>query len=122
MGLSPMPSGALGKPSGASVTKPLIVTISHTLGKVEATRRLRTGLAEVKNALAANKVVLVDYSWADNRAQFSVRALGQTVSGTIEAEDEIVRLEAQLPWLLSVFAERVKNYVARRATLLLEKK
>ncbi|MBV8566729.1 MAG: polyhydroxyalkanoic acid system family protein [Methylobacteriaceae bacterium] len=104
------------------MSKPLVVTISHSLGKEEALRRLQGGLAETMRLLAANKVVLVENAWTDNRANFSVRAVGQTVTGTIEVEADVVRLEAQLPWLLAMFAERVKTYIASRGTLLLGKK
>jgi len=103
------------------VSKPLVVTISHSLGKEEALRRLQGGLAETMRLLA-NKVVLVENAWTDNRANFSVRAVGQTVTGTIEVEADVVRLEAQLPWLLAMFAERVKTYIASRGTLLLGRK
>ncbi|MBV9220336.1 MAG: polyhydroxyalkanoic acid system family protein [Methylobacteriaceae bacterium] len=103
------------------MSKPLVVTISHSLGKEEALRRLQGGLAETMRLLA-NKVVLVENAWTDNRANFSVRAVGQTVTGTIEVEADVVRLEAQLPWLLAMFAERVKTYIASRGTLLLGRK
>ena len=36
---------------------------------------------------------------------FRVRALGQAASGHLDVEDDHVRLEVTLPWLLQRFAE-----------------
>jgi hypothetical protein len=104
------------------VSKPFSVTISHTLGKDEAARRIKGGLGEVTKSLADNKVVLVENAWTGDRAEYSVKAVGQTVTGTIEVGDDFVKVEAQLPWVLSVFAEKAKGYIASRGSLLLEKK
>ena len=48
--------------------------------------------------------------------------MGQTVGGRLDVADEAVRLEVDLPWILSVFAEKAKSMIQKQGTLMLEKK
>jgi hypothetical protein len=104
------------------VTQPFVVTISHSLGKQEASRRLQDGLAEATRALADNKMVLTEYTWEENRAAFTVGVAGQTARGTIDVEDSQVRLEIYLPWMLSLIASHVQPYIEERGLALLAAK
>ena len=54
--------------------------------------------------------------------QFSVSALGQVASGTIDVAQDYVRLEVTLPWLLAVLAEKITPAIRKEGTLLLDKK
>ena len=47
--------------------------------------------------------------------------LGQTTTGTIDVGEDNVRLEVQLPWLLSMLANKAKALVERQGKLVLEK-
>jgi len=51
-----------------------------------------------------------------------MRALGQTASGTITAQEEKVVIVVTLPWLLANVAERILPAIRRQATLSLENK
>jgi hypothetical protein len=53
---------------------------------------------------------------------FRVRALGQAASGHIEVEDDHVRVEVTLPWLLQRFAEMAQRVIKNRGNLLLTKR
>ena len=53
---------------------------------------------------------------------FRVRALGQAASGYVDVEDDHVRLEVTLPWLLQRFAQAAKAAISQRGTLLLTKR
>jgi len=102
------------------MTKPLIVSIPHSLGKEEALRRLRPGLSR---AAATVPVLTVDEErWEGERLNFRVRALGQAASGTIDVGEDEVRLEVTLPWLLQKFATAAQAAIRARGQLLLEKK
>jgi len=102
------------------MSKPLVVSISHSLGKEEALRRLKSGMT---SATAKVPVLKVDEeSWAGDRMTFRVRALGQAASGTVDVAEDNVRLEVTLPWMLQKFAEVVQAAVKARGRLLLEKK
>lgn len=102
------------------MTKHLVVSIPHSLGKEEALRRLRPGLSR---AAAAFPVIAVDEErWEGERMNFRVRALGQAASGIIEVAEDQIRLEVTLPWLLQRFAQVAQAAIKARGQLLLEKK
>jgi hypothetical protein len=99
----------------------VIVTISHRLGKEEAVRRLRKGFAE----LPANFTPLFrinDQRWSGDRFEFSLTALAQLISGTIDVAEDHVRVELILPRLLARLASRIPGVIQREARLMLEKK
>lgn len=102
------------------MSKPLVVSIPHRLGKEEALRRLRPGLSR---AAAAVPVLTVDEErWIGDRMEFRVRALGQSAAGTVDVMDGEIRLEVTLPWLLQTFAQAARTVIAARGRLLLEHK
>ena len=102
------------------MSAPLVVSIPHRLGREEATRRLKGGLAR---AAASVPVLSVDEErWEGDRMFFRIRALGQAASGQIDVADEHVRLEVMLPWLLQRFAQMAQTAIRDRGTLLLTKK
>ena len=102
------------------MSEPLIVSIPHKLGREEAIRRLKGGLAR---AAASVPVLQVDEErWEDNRMFFRVRAIGQAASGQIDVAEDHVRLEVMLPWLLQRFALAAQQAIRSRGQLLLTKK
>jgi hypothetical protein len=99
---------------------PLVVSIPHSLGREEAMRRLKTGLTRAASSVP---VLSVDEErWEGNRMTFRVRALGQAASGQVDVEDNHVRVEVLLPWLLQRFAEVAQAAIRNRGKLLLTKK
>jgi hypothetical protein len=102
------------------MSAPLVVSIPHRLGREEASRRLRGGLAR---AAASVPVLSVDEErWEGDRMFFRVRAVGQAASGQIDVADDHVRLEVTLPWLLQRFAQMAQTVIRERGRLLLTKK
>jgi Putative polyhydroxyalkanoic acid system protein (PHA_gran_rgn) len=103
------------------MSKPLVLSISHTLGKEEAVRRLKSGLASVpadfRQVLNVQEAV-----WTDGHLQFRVSALGQVASGTIDVARDHVRLEVALPWLLAQLVEKIRPLIQKQGSLMLEKK
>jgi Putative polyhydroxyalkanoic acid system protein (PHA_gran_rgn) len=103
------------------MSEPVVVTISHSLGKEEAARRLRKGFAE----LPANFTPLFrinDQRWSDDRFEFSLTALAQRISGTIDVAETFVRIELMLPFLLAKLAAQLPGVIQRETRLMLEKK
>ena len=99
---------------------PLIVSIPHSLGREEATRRLKSGLSR-----AATSVPLLSVDeerWEDNRMIFRVRAMGQAAAGHVDVAEDHVQVEVVLPWLLQRFAEAAQSAIQNRGKLLLTKK
>jgi hypothetical protein len=102
------------------MSAPLVVSIPHRLGREEARRRLQQGLTR---AAASMPVLKVDEEkWDGDRMIFRVRALGQAAAGHVDVEDNHVRVEVTLPWLLQRFAEVAQATIKNRGKLLLTKR
>ena len=102
------------------MSRPVVVTIPHRLGKQEAVRRLQAGFSNVRSTFGESFVVVKD-EWAGDRLDFRASVLGQATTGTVEVADDHVRLEVQLPWVLSLLADKAKALVQRQGKLMLEK-
>ena len=102
------------------MSAPLVVSIPHRLGREEARRRLKAGLTRAATSIPVLKVD--EERWQDNRMVFRVRALGQAAAGHLDVEDDHVRLEVTLPWLLQRFAEVAQVAIQNRGRLLLTKR
>ena len=83
-------------------------------------RRLKAGLTRAASSIPVLRVD--EERWEDNRMIFRVRALGQAASGHLDVDDDHVRVEVTLPWLLQRFAEVAQAAIKSRANLLLTKR
>src|SRR3954467_7098198 len=102
------------------MTKPLVVSIPHSLGREEAMRRLKTGLSRA--ATSVPMLSVDEERWEDNRMIFRVRAMGQAAGGHVDVAEDHVRVEVVLPWLLQLFAGAAKAMIRSRGDRLLTKK
>jgi hypothetical protein len=103
------------------MSKPLVVSIPHRLGKDEAVRRLKSGLGNAQSNFG-HLFAVQEETWTGDHLQFRVSALGQVASGSIDVADDHVNLEVFLPWLLAKIAETIQPLIRREGTLMLEKK
>ena len=100
---------------------PLVVTISHQLGRDEAKRRLDGGLGYIRGQLAAF-TSSAEYGWTGYKLDFSLTAIGHRINGRIDVEDRLVRVELGLPLLLSLISQSIINRIRSDGALLLDKK
>ena len=56
------------------MTRPLIVNIPHTLGREEATRRLKRGLARASSAISIVKIE--EETWSGDHLSFKISGTG----------------------------------------------
>jgi hypothetical protein len=103
------------------MSKPLVVSIPHRLGKDEAIRRLKGGLERAGRDFG-HVISIEQQVWSDNSLTFQVRALGQAAAGNLQIFDNTVRLEVTLPWLLAKLTERFLPTIVQKGRLLLENK
>ena len=99
------------------MSKPLVITLPHELGRAEARRRIEAGVDRLIGQLGP--AADLKRSWTDDTLQFSVVAVGQTVSGRIEVADHEVRLEVNLPAIFALIAGKVKGRLRDQAQILL---
>lgn len=105
----------------APASEPITVTVSHSLGKAEAVRRLKEGFGRTCGQLGP--MIAIDHeTWDGDTVRFRMHAFGQTAPATIEAMDDSLRIEITLPWLLAKVANRLLPILRKQATLLLQKK
>jgi hypothetical protein len=103
------------------MSKPVVVSIPHRLGKDVALSRLKSGLTRARTNF--NQLLTIEEEvWSGDHLQFRVRAVGQVASGMIDVTEDHVRLEVTLPSLLAAFAKTIAPAVRKEGTLLLEKK
>lgn len=99
--------------------EPLVVTISHRLGRDEAKRRIAGGLDAIRGEVA-RYVKTLDYSWTDDHLDFRAGLLLQTITGRIEVGDDFIRIELGLPRLLHLVAAPIARRIEKRGIDLLE--
>jgi len=103
------------------MSAPLVVEIPHRLGKDEAIRRLKGGLARA-NSQYAQVLQVHEEIWSGDRLSFRVEAMRQMASGTVDVGEDRVRVEVTLPWLLARLASGIQTAIRRSGSLMLEKK
>jgi putative polyhydroxyalkanoic acid system protein len=103
------------------MSKPLVVSIPHQLGRQEAARRIQSGLATARTHYSAF-FTIHEETWTEERLVFNIRTLGQSAAGLIDVGDDHVRLEVTLPWLLAKIAQRFTGAIRKEGTVMLEKK
>ena len=101
--------------------EPLVVSISHRLGRDEAVRRIKSGVAGAR-AQFGHLLTISEDAWEESRLSFRASALGQVASGLIDVRETEVVLTVQLPWLLAKFAQAASKLIEREGMLMLEKK
>jgi hypothetical protein len=100
--------------------KPITIDLPHKLGVDEAKRRIARGSGRLETYVPGGADVRS--SWAGDRLDLIVAAMGQEVSCSIDVRERIVRVEILLPPLLAMFAGKIRDALARRGTELLEDK
>jgi Putative polyhydroxyalkanoic acid system protein (PHA_gran_rgn) len=100
--------------------KPVVVTISHELGRDEARRRLDDGLNQIRR-LVTPFTSSLEYRWAGYRLEFGAVAMWQSISGHIDIEDRLLRIELGLPRLLQLLARTISRRISAEGTRLLAK-
>ena len=100
------------------MSKPVVVSIPHELGRLEARRRIDEGVGRLTSQIGA--VGEIQRAWEGDTLRFSLQALGQTVTGTIAVADHDVRLEVMLPGIFALIANKLKGRLRQEGQILLE--
>jgi hypothetical protein len=78
------------------MSKPLIVSIPHRLGREEAARRIKSGFSAAR-ANCSTFVTFHEEAWTGDRLAFNVSALGQTASDVLDVADDHVVWKSRCP-------------------------
>jgi len=99
------------------MSKPVVVSIPHELGRAEARRRIDQGIGQLTSQIGA--VGEIKQAWEGDVMRFSLQAIGQTVTGTIDVQDREAKLEVYLPGIFAMIANKVKGRLKDEGQLLL---
>ncbi|WP_207484080.1 polyhydroxyalkanoic acid system family protein [Arenibaculum pallidiluteum] len=100
--------------------KPVVVDVPHQLTRQDARTKIEDGLGQVRGQLAGLGAQVED-RWTGDRLDFTVRLLGQAVTGRMEVLDQSVRVEVDLPWILARLAGKVTDRIQKQGSLMLTK-
>jgi hypothetical protein len=106
--------------TGGPAPQPLVIVVPHRLGRQEAKRRLDAGIARLRPELGAF-VSALNYGWQADTLNFNAQPMWLTIGGRIVVQDDTVRIEIDLPWLMRLLGDTIQKQVSERATLMLEK-
>src|SRR5437870_2663749 len=103
------------------MAKSISVSIPHDLPQAEVKRRLTEALTEAR---ARHGDLLKDAheSWpSEHRMDFTARALGQAIKGSVQIEPTEVHLTIHLPMLLGMFGPKIESEIQNAGQRLLQK-
>jgi hypothetical protein len=103
------------------MSKPLVATVSHELGRRKAKDRIEASLDEIRSYLSAF-ATSVEEQWTEDRLDFRLIALGQAISGRIDVFEESVRIEVILPGMLGFLGAKISRRIREHGLKLLVSK
>lgn len=96
------------------MTKSIVLTIPHQLGREKACARAREGMEQLRRRYL-EKVARAEIVWAGDVANVTVEALGQTALATIAIFDDHARIDLRLPGLLGMLSGKIQTLAQRNA-------
>jgi hypothetical protein len=97
--------------------KAVTVEVAHRLGRDEALRRARERAEQLRTEYG-HWVQATEEVWLDDRGEFKVGALGQTIRATVCSDHESLRLTIELPLLLALLANPIQAFFQTEGTRL----
>ena len=94
------------------------IVVPHSLTQDEAMGRIRNLLAEVKNDYG-DKVTDLRENWTGNGGDFSFKAMGFGLSGTLAVTPSEVEMNGKFPLAALPFKSRIESMIRTRAEQLL---
>ena len=103
------------------MAKSMTVSVPHELSPTEVKRRLVDAIAEARTK-HGELLRDTEETWpSDNQMDFTARAMGQTVTGSVRIELTQVHVTVTLPMLLAIFASKLKPQIEAEGQKLLGK-
>jgi len=100
------------------MSDPVVVEVPHKLGLAEARRRVDAGIGKVSGWFPGGAEV--EHHWTADVLHFTVAAMGQRVSSSLDVRSDRVIATVDLPPFLALFADRIRVKLAKEAPKLLE--
>ena len=101
------------------MTKSIVLTVPHQLGREKACARAREGMEQLRRRYL-DKVARAEIVWAGDVANVTVEALGQTALATIAIFDDHARIDLRLPGLLGMLSGKIQTFAQQNAAEVLQ--
>jgi hypothetical protein len=89
----------------------ITMATAHNLGREEAARRLKEKFGSVR-AKYGSQVNNLQEKWDDHTFSFDFTTLGMAVSGTVEVGEAHVKLDAELPFIATLFRGAIEQRIS----------
>ena len=96
------------------MSQPIQVDLPHSLGKEEARRRIAANIHKLESQIPGG--ARVQSSWAGDRLNLEVHAMGQAVTGDLDVEESRVRCKLVLPGMLAMFAGPIEAVLSAKGS------
>ena len=109
------------------MSRPVTVSIPHSLGKDEARHRIEQGFGQMRQQMMgvggvmASMFTLTD-RWEGDQLQFEGSGMGQKMTGRLDVRENAVDIQIDLPDMLAALAEKITGRLKADTQKLLEKK
>ncbi len=106
------------------MSRPVSVSIPHSLGKDEARRRVEDGFGRMRQQMTGGlpAFLSVREQWEGDRLNFEAGGLGQKLTGRLDVTPDSVNIQIDLPEILAAIADRIAGRLRSEGQKLLEKK
>jgi len=102
------------------MSHPLTVNVPHQLGRAEARSRIESGIGRFAQQFGERAEFTK--AWTGDKLDFTVLAMGQSISGFLDVLDDTVKIEVNLPGFLGLMAGKIKGKLQKEGQLMLEKR
>jgi hypothetical protein len=92
----------------------LSTQVPHTLGREEATRRIKEQLPKAKDLVTDLK-----QEWHDHTLTFQFTGMGFKISGTMAVEDAAAKVDVDLPLAAAMFKGMIEQRVHKELAAIL---
>ena len=96
----------------------IVITVPHRLGAKEAKRRIVEQI-ELLRRNYIDKLAYSEVNWNGDTANLRVVAFGQTAIAQVYVLDDALRIEVQLPWILTALTGKIQGILKSNAEELL---
>ncbi len=98
--------------------QPVTANIAHKLGTTEAKSRIGGGIQRIGEMIPG--ATLSDQRWEEDILHFTLDAMGQRIVSEMQVREEEVYVILDLPPLLAMFANKIKEKLQKEAPKMLE--
>jgi putative polyhydroxyalkanoate system protein len=97
---------------------PLTIIIPHQLSKAEARQRIESHFTQLMGQYGPS-LDHVEHHWKGDALDFQAGVMSMTISGKVQIEDQAVRVEIVLPWVLTTMSRSLTQTIEQEGRKLL---